>query len=374
MSKTISQGSAAGPGGAILVAGGLVLVFAGTQALAGVVGPAFLVITLVITVQPLRSWLERHRVPTGASSIAALLSVYGLLIAILGSLVWSLTQLAAILPAYSAAFADIWAGITAQLRSAGITASVVNGWLGSMDLSGLAEVFNSILGSLTGGVSALALLLMLVFSLTLDSDGFSGRLEFIARFRPTVAKGLVTFGQRVRRYWLVTSAFGLVVAVLDTIGLALLGVPLATTWGVFAFVTNYIPNVGFFIGLLPPVLIALVDEGPGTAVAVIVVYGLINVVVQVVIQPRVTGDAVGLAPSVALLSLLFWAVILGPLGALLAIPATLLLKSLLVDHNPHAQWLSGLLDSGGGVAAMLSSPSGPASSDAGTQAQRPAPS
>ena len=127
-----------------------------------------------------------------------------------------------------------------------------------------------------------------------------------------------------------------------------------------AFITNYIPNVGFFIGLLPPVLIALVDEGPGTAVGVVVVYGLINLVVQTIIQPRVTGDAVGLSPSVALLSLLFWSVILGPLGALLATPATLFVTSLLVDHNPESRWLTGFIDSANRVTANLEADPGPA--------------
>ncbi|HQY98586.1 MAG TPA: AI-2E family transporter [Propionicimonas sp.] len=352
MSETPTPGTSRELGGAAVVVGGMVLALAGIQATAGIVGPAFLVVTLVITVQPLRGWLERHRVPGWASGIAALLAVYGLLLAILGSLAWSLAQLATILPTYSAAFSKLWAGIVTQLESLGITASAVSKWLGSVDLSGLAAGFGAILGSLTSGLSTFALLLMLVFFLTLDADGFGRRLEFIARFRPRITEGLVAFGQRVRRYWLVTSAFGLIVAVLDTIGLALLSVPLAVTWGVLAFITNYIPNVGFFIGLLPPVLIALVDEGPGTALAVVMVYGVINLVVQTIIQPRVTGDAVGLAPSVALLSLLLWAVILGPLGALLAIPATLLLKSLLVDHNPNARWLAGLLDAGAAFPAI----------------------
>ena len=47
----------------------------------------------------------------------------------------------------------------------------------------------------------------------------------------------------------------------------------------------------------------------------------------------------------AFLSLIFWAFLLGPLGALLAVPATLLIKSLLVDHSPNAGWLAALIDS-----------------------------
>ena len=104
-----------------------------------------------------------------------------------------------------------------------------------------------------------------------------------------------------------------------------------------AFVTNYIPNIGFLLGLVPPALIALLDGGVGQAIAVVVVYVVLNIVVQTLIQPRFTGDAVGISPTVAFLSLIFWAYLLGVLGALLAVPATQFLKSLLVRCVPQLQ-------------------------------------
>jgi AI-2E family transporter len=84
---------------------------------------------------------------------------------------------------------------------------------------------------------------------------------------------------------------------------------------VLAFVTNYIPNIGFILGVIPPALIALLDGGVGSAVAVVVVYTVINVVVQIIIQPRFTGDAVGISATAAFVSLIFWAYVLGTLGA-----------------------------------------------------------
>ncbi|HEX5384415.1 MAG TPA: AI-2E family transporter, partial [Propionibacteriaceae bacterium] len=71
----------------------------------------------------------------------------------------------------------------------------------------------------------------------------------------------------------------------------------------------------------------------------------INVVVQTIIQPRFTGDAVGISATVAFASLIFWAFVLGPLGALLAIPATLFLKSVLLDNSVPASWVNALVSS-----------------------------
>jgi len=123
-------------------------------------------------------------------------------------------------------------------------------------------------------------------------------------------------------------------------------IPLAVLWGLLAFVTNYIPNVGFLIGLVPPALLALLEGGPELMISVIVAYSVINFVLQSVIQPKFVGDAVNLSLTLTFLSLLFWSFVIGPLGAVLAIPLTLLAKALLLDVDPDTRWISRLFASG----------------------------
>ena len=103
--------------------------------------------------------------------------------------------------------------------------------------------------------------------------------------------------------------------------------------------TNYVPNIGFIIGLVPPALLGLLVGGPSLAITVIVVYCVLNFIIQSVLQPKFVGDAVGLTTTMSFLSLIIWAYLLGPLGAILAIPASLLVKALLVDVDPDARWL-----------------------------------
>ena len=128
------------------------------------------------------------------------------------------------------------------------------------------------------------------------------------------------FVHGTRSYLVVTAVFGLIVAVLDSTALAIMGVPLVALWGVLAFITNFIPNIGFVIGLVPPALVALLTGGWQLALAVVVVYCVLNMVVQSLIQPRFVGDSVGLSATVTFVALLFWAWVLGPLGALLGDP------------------------------------------------------
>jgi predicted PurR-regulated permease PerM len=132
---------------------------------------------------------------------------------------------------------------------------------------------------------------------------------------------------------------------LDSIALAIMGIPLAIAWGLLSFITDYIPNIGFIIGVGPPALLGLLTGGPQLMLIGIVVYCAINSVVQSIIQPRFIGDAVGLSVTVTFLALVFWAWLLGPLGAILASPLTLLAKALLVDIDPKAKWADVLLRS-----------------------------
>lgn len=150
----------------------------------------------------------------------------------------------------------------------------------------------------------------------------------------------------VHSYWLVSTVFGLIVAVLDIVALGVLGVPMAVTWGVLSFITNYIPNIGFVIGVLPPALLGLVDSGPWTALWVIVAYTVLNFVIQTLVQPKFTSDAVSLNTTTTFLSLMFWSQIIGALGTILAVPLTLFAKALLIDSDPRAQWLGIFLSAG----------------------------
>jgi predicted PurR-regulated permease PerM len=329
----------------IVILAGLVIIGVGLKSTASIVTPVFLVITLVITVAPLRGFLVRHRWPSWLASVAGLLSIYLLLIVILGSVVYAVVRLVDTLPQYATAFTKIFNSLLGVSERLGYGQAQIQKLASSFQLSSLAAPAQSLLSAISGGASLLLLIVTVVIFLAFDAGSMRERIEVIRETRPHIADGLVNFAVRVRKYWIVTTIFGLIVAVLDVVGLKIIGVPLALTWGVLAFVTNYIPNIGFVLGLIPPALIALLDGGPGSALAVVIVYTVLNVVVQTIIQPRFTGDAVGISGTVAFVSLIFWASLLGGLGALLAIPATLFLKSVLVDNSVPANWLNALISS-----------------------------
>ena len=329
----------------VLVVAGLVIIGAGLQVTRSIVAPLFLVVTLVITVSPLRGLLIRRKVPSALASVISLLAIYALLFIILGSVVWSIFRLVDTLPDYADAFNRIFDSLVKVADSVGYGQEQIKALGSSFQLSSLAGPAQALLGAITSGASLLVLIIAVALFLAFDAAGMHDRIEVIRETRPHIADGLLNFAARVRKYWIVTTIFGLAVAILNVVSLGIIGVPLAITWGVLAFVTNYIPNIGFVIGLVPPALIALLDGGVGSMLAVIITYTVVNIVVQTIIQPRFTGDAVGISGTVAFISLIFWAFLLGGLGALLAIPATLFIKSVLVDNSVPASWVNALISS-----------------------------
>lgn len=327
----------------ILIVAGLIVIGAGLQATASIVAPVFLVVTIVITVAPLRSLLVERRWPSWLASAVTLLAIYALLLLILGSVAFAVYRLVDRLPQYADAFNQIFDSLLGLAGRLGFGQEQLTSLAQSVQPSSLAGPAQTLASGVGGSLSLLLLIITVAIFVVFDAASMSDRIDSIRDTRPHIAEGLINFAGRVRKYWIVTTVFGLIVAVLNVIGLLIIGVPLAITWGVLAFVTNYIPNIGFVIGVIPPALIALLDGGPGSAIAVVAVYTVINIVVQTIIQPRFTGDAVGISAFVAFVSLIFWATVLGTLGALLAIPATLFIKSVLLDNSVPASWMNALV-------------------------------
>ncbi|WP_233548548.1 AI-2E family transporter [Galactobacter valiniphilus] len=309
------------------------------QGIQDIVAPIFLGLNLMIVVYPLQRALSRvmHRY---LASVVSLLVVLAVLVSFVWACVWAVIELINALPQYNAQFLALWKTLTELGVQLGLDASQVNKVISEIKPNDVMGLLVPILGNLSAVGSLLATLVMATFFLAMDSSSMGSRLKLLRVVQPRALVVVSDFSNGVRRYWLVTTVFGLIVALADVAALSIIGVPLVWVWGVLSFITNYIPNIGFVIGVVPPALLALLSGGWVQALVVIAVYCVLNFVIQVIIQPKFTGESVGVTPTISFLSLLFWVFILGPLGALLALPATLLLKAFLIDSDPNARWLN----------------------------------
>ncbi|PXW34124.1 UNVERIFIED_CONTAM: putative PurR-regulated permease PerM [Williamsia faeni] len=335
------------PRGVIVLLGtaGLIVTVAGIKSFAEIVAPVMLALMLTVAVHPLPDWLRSKGMPRILALIVALITVYAVVFALVGSLVVSISQLADLLPTYTDEFNDLVGNAKDALQAGGVHPDQVNSMLADVDSTKVFGFVEDLVKGFLGKITNLVFIVTLLLFMAVDGMSYSPRLESLSQSRADIASAVSSFATGTRRYLVVTTVFGLIVAVLDTAALWALGVPLPLLWGALSFITNYIPNIGFVLGLIPPALLGLLEGGPELMLAVIAVYCVLNVVIQSVIQPKFVGDAVGLSVTLTFLSLIFWTWVLGPLGAILAVPLTLMAKAFLVDIDPATRWADIFLNS-----------------------------
>ncbi|GAA4361576.1 AI-2E family transporter [Angustibacter luteus] len=315
-----------------------VVIGAGLKGAQGIVTPIMLSLVLTIAVGPIPRWARRKGWPGWAATLLGMIAAYLLVLVLAGGVAISAVQLASTLPEYAQKAQDMVHQLSQQLDQAGLSTSGTQKALSQIDFGKVLGLVGDLLSGVLGAASNLFFLVTLLFFLAFESTAMPARGELLRKVRPELADALTRFINGTQSYLIVTTVFGLIVATLDTLALWALGVPLPLVWGLLSFLTNFIPNIGFIIGLIPPALLGLLSGGWGTFFAVIAVYCVINVVLQTFIQPRFVGDAVGFSTTMTFLSMVLWTFLLGPVGALLAVPMSLLVRAFLIDADPKVAW------------------------------------
>lgn len=309
----------------------------GISALRGILAPTLLTLVLTICAAPVRAWLSARGVPRGIATTAIALVVFGVLAGFAYAILVALIQFTAMLPTYSEQFAQIGSSIARWLEGLGIGQAQIQAAVAAADPRNVVATVVDVLGGVANLAAALVIVLTMMILMAADSS--YGRVIFgqLGAANPDLIAAVTQYTSNVRRYMVMTTLLGIGQGTLNTLALVVLGVPAALLWGLLAFLCSYIPNVGYFVALVPPLLFGFLVGGWSTGIAVLVVYAVINAVVQSIIQPRVVGQAVSLSQTLTLFSVLFWAVVIGPIGAILAVPLTLLAKAVLVDADPRAR-------------------------------------
>jgi AI-2 transport protein TqsA len=122
----------------------------------------------------------------------------------------------------------------------------------------------------------------------------------------------------------------LVLAAPATVVLWAFGVKFALMWGVLTFLLNFIPYLGSILACGAPLLLAFLQTDSLVRPAVLAVLLVsMHTLSAYVVEPALTGRAVGLSPVVILVALAFWGLCWGLTGMLLAVPLTVMVKVVL---------------------------------------------
>jgi AI-2 transport protein TqsA len=282
----------------------------GIRGTASIINPILLAAVITITVLPVPSRLTKRGLPGWLSLVLTILLVVVILGLVMALVFFSVTRLIHDLPAYLESASQRGIG------DFGARAEEVTTSIGPLAQGVLAATF-SLLTQF--GFALLIFIFMIAAALALPAPSRIG----LDPNTPVIGR-VSALTEDVRKYVTVLTGINALVGLGDTILLLIIGVDYAVLWGLLAWFMGYIPSLGFWIALIPPVLLAYAEFGLPTALVVFVAYVLINGGVQNFVQPKLMGQRLKISPVVVFVGLFVWGFVLGGIGAILAVPMTLL--------------------------------------------------
>ena len=339
-------------GRVILMLAALVIVVSGLKAAQGFFLPVLLAFFVATVSFPITNALRNRKVPR---SIAVLLTVLIDFAFIIGLILLGVSLVGDLQRQWDEKYATQFSEqlrrgsetLAMKLEEAGvedardkIRVAVENNIANLQDIrfERIWGVSAGLLGQVVGFFgTALVVLVLTIFMLS-EARMFGRRLEAISLARGPDLARMVAATKDIQRFLAIKTVVSLVTGVLAGFLCWAAGLDFYLLWGILAFALNYIPVIGSLLAGIPPMLLALLTEGLPNAVLVAGGYLLINNFLGNFIEPMLVGRRFGISTLVVVLSVLFWGWVWGPLGMLLAVPLTMVLKVVL-DSSDEFRWI-----------------------------------
>lgn len=317
-----------------------IVIFAGMKAASPVVGPLLFSVFLTLIFGMLLHWFEKK----GLSARSALILTLGIFFSIVAVFILVITasflEFLSELPGYLQELEGSLERASPYLISAGIDPA-------SLTFQNLIRSFSAEIGGLVSDLWDIANPIILIILTTLfllfEAKGFSQKLQvIIGKLRPGELNRFITLAEKNADYLIIRTQVNLAMGIGTAVLLALIGVKYAIFWGFMAFILGFVVNIGFWIAVVPPMLLAWFDLGPVQALLVLAGSGLVDTLAEYLLFPQLAARGLELSPAVVFSSLFFWGWILGGIGVLLAVPLTLLLR-MVCELFEETRWIAFLL-------------------------------
>jgi AI-2 transport protein TqsA len=329
---------------ALLSLAAFVVIVAGFRAAAELMVPVMLALFLSLLSLPALRRLEQLGLPsvlavtvviTGVTLIMLLLSV------VIGR---SATEFQQALPVYQERLDAVFHDGLTWLTEHGMKLDPAR-LLDRVDSASIMSLAGNTATAVLAALSNVFLVILAMVFMLLEAQTLAGKLRAAMQDPDADLSGFTQAARQVQKYLAIKAWVSLGTGALALIVCLGLGVDFPFLWGLLAFLLNFVPNIGPVMASLPPILLALIEHGPGRALLVLLGYSVIGAVVGNMLEPRLMGRRLGLSTLVVFLSLLFWGWVWGPIGMLLSVPLTVVLK-ILLEHSADFRWLAVLLGPG----------------------------
>lgn len=246
------------------------------------------------------------------------------------------------LPGYQARLFELMEEGTAWLAAKGLDVEGA-GILDAVDPSLVLGFANRFMLGIGDTLKSAMVIFFIVLFMLVEASGFPRKMAAMAD-DPGGRKlqRMADMVTNINRYASAKAIVSLATGVLIWIGLEVVGLDFAALWGFIAFVLNFVPNIGSLLAAVPAVLLAMLQLDPVMVLVVIGIYVVVNTVIGSILEPMIMGQRVGLSVLTVFMSLLFWGWMFGPVGMLLSVPLSMVVK-FAAEATPQTRWLAVLM-------------------------------
>jgi AI-2 transport protein TqsA len=321
-----------GSGRTLRTLAAFVVVVAGLKLASSFLVPIAVAGFVTVVSLPFKARLRRWGLPSGVAVAVTVVCAVATLVVFTFVLAASLESFGEELPPLREKIDARTADAAERLENLG-WASGAAGLKDHLNPRGLVDLVQWTTQSLLDVLSSLVVILLLTVFALIEAEGVPRKMR-AALANPDADLGMYTaMASAVGTYAFWKTVMNAATGVLVTLTCWAFDVREPLLWGLMAFLFNYIPNIGSLIVAVPITVLAWIDHGAGRALMVLLVYLAVNQTIGVVVEPRLMGRKMGLSPLVVLLSLLFWGWIWGPVGMLLSVPLTMIVRTLLLKTD-----------------------------------------
>jgi AI-2 transport protein TqsA len=330
---------------ALVAVAAVVVILVGLRFTGPLLAPLFLAFMTAVVLMPVVTFLERRGLPTAAAVVGVLVIVLvcgGVFVFV------AYVQLVALgekLPEYGQL-------LTQRLDAAfsGNT-SVHQALTASATLSSKAMVAATaqLIATLLSSTVSIIFFVFILCLMLASAHSFARQVERVTAPESQLHDRLTDFCQQVQIQGSIRTLSNLLTAIALTVEFVVFRIDFAFLWGMLAFVLGYIPYVGLIIASVPAVILAFILHGTGLAVVVLLIAVILNAAMDNAVTPRFVSTRSQVPMIITVVSFFFWTWLIGPMGAIFAIPATLLVRTLL-EWRPETQGLALLMTTEAGLA------------------------
>lgn len=310
-----------------------VVVIAGLRAAQSFLIPLLIAAFLASICSPFVAWLNQRRVPLILAVILVVLIVVVILSGVGAMIGSSIAELTAALPRYQTRVDQLWISVVDWLAEKGFELQAGD-LRKTFDTSSILRAFGRGLSSVAAVASSSFLVFFLLVFMLFEASYLSSKIKAARGSLKTNLRAFSRVSSQIQRYLFLKTLISFITGLIVTIWVSVVGLDFPLVWGMIAFFLNFVPTIGSIIAAVPAVILALIQFGPVSALIVIIGYLFANILMGNFIEPRVMGESLGLSTLIVFISLLFWGWVWGPIGMLLSIPLTMVIKIALESYPP----------------------------------------